>query len=253
MSEPGSVTLQRTLYASRNPTRRYLHRSRRDWVLSQLRSLPAVAGRRILEIGPGSGVYLPALTEAGETVVALDREEAYLQAARQLPDEHGVAVYFVQGDLRAPPLAPGSVDVILCSEVIEHVPHSPDLLSALAGLLSRDGVLILTTPQPWSPIELLGRIAFLPGIVHLLRWIYREPIEPTGHINLLSRARLEAQIDAAGLEVVGRDVMGLYLPVVGEFGGERGARWLAGLDRWMRGSPFEALLWTQCYRLRRRC
>lgn len=251
MSEPGSVALQRTLYESRNPTRRYLHRSRRDWVVSQLQSLPAAVGRRVLEIGPGSGVYLPALAEVGETVLALDCEMAYLQAARQVADEHGASVHFVQGDLRAPPLAPGSVDVILCSEVIEHVPDSPDLLGALAGLLNRDGVLILTTPQPWSPVELLGRIAFLPGIVHLLRWIYREPIEPTGHINLLSRARLQAQFDAAGLEVVARDVMGLYLPVLGEFGGERGARWLAWLERSMRGSPLEALLWTQCYRLRR--
>lgn len=248
------VTLQRTLYQSRNPTRRYLHCARRDWVQRMIqRCAKARLGGIGVEIGPGSGVYLAMLATATAQVLAVDREYAYLRAARDLATDAngGSSTSYVQGDLRQPPLAPASVDLLLCSEVIEHVEDSPALLQALADLLAPGGRLILTTPQPLSPLELLGKIAFLPGVIHLLRWIYREPVEPTGHINLLSRRRLENQISDAGLTVIRRDVLGLYLPVIAEFGGVWGQRLLARLEPVFRRPLLRSLLWTQCYLVQR--
>ncbi|EAQ96531.1 class I SAM-dependent methyltransferase [Congregibacter litoralis] len=252
--EEQRVALQATLYASRNPTRRYLHCARRDWVLAQLRELGSQGSiKQALELGPGSGVYLPALSQLAQRVVALDVEPGHLRAAKHLLAAEGeaVSVGFVQGDLRSGILQGGSVDLLLCSEVIEHVADSAGLLKAMAGALSPQGTLILTTPQPLSPVELLGKIAFLPGIIHLLRLVYREPVEPTGHINLLSAAQLKTQCTAAGFVVRKQARMGFYLPILGEFGGNWGQRFLAAIDRKLQGSRFEAVLWTQCYLLRK--
>lgn len=241
-----AVALQHSLYTSRNPTRRYLHCRRRDWVLKQLEACGPTA--LALELGPGSGVYLPSLAALSETTLALDYDGAQLRAARATVRDLGATkLAYLQGDLRKLPIADESVDLLLLSEVIEHVRGSALLLSALGKLLKPGGKLILTTPQPFSPLELLGRIAFLPGMLQLLRFIYREPIEPTGHINVLRRRCLEQQLFAAGFRILKRDTLGLYLPVVAEFGGKRGQRFLARVESLLQRTPLRCLLWTQCY------
>lgn len=249
------LELQQTIYQSRNPTRRYLHQSRRRWVTDALQRLAPVS--RALELGPGSGVYLATLAACAETVVALDSQAAFLVTARRRLEVQGQAhvavgrVIFVQGDLQAPPLAAGSVDLLLCSEVIEHLPDSVAVLESLVRLLAPTGRLVLTTPQPFSPLELLGGIAYLPGIITLLRWIYREPIEATGHIGLVSPRALTRQFREAGLQVLESEVMGLYLPGIAEFGGSWGQRLLERLEGPLRASPLRWILWTQCYVLAR--
>ena len=86
-------------------------------------------------------------------------------------------------------------DVVLCSEVIEHVPHAnkPVFVQQLAQLLTSDGYLILTTPRgdvweewkkiapPNQPVEdwvteqQLGRLLSDGGFRHL--GLERIPIE----------------------------------------------------------------------------
>src|SRR5665213_733767 len=79
--------LQETLYESSNPTRRWLHCSRRDWVIAAINRWGVGVGRA-LEVGPGSGVYLPTLAAAATEVVAIDIEDAYLDRLRQLEREY---------------------------------------------------------------------------------------------------------------------------------------------------------------------
>jgi SAM-dependent methyltransferase len=223
------LALQDTLYASRNPTRRRLHATRRAWIEDALRSL-AGAGRAA-EVGPGSGVYLPLMTSLFGSVTAVDVEEAFLARARTVAD-----VGVVRGDISALPA--GAFDVVLCSEVIEHVPDPASMLRGLRRLLAPGGTLVLSTPLRWSPLEILGRVAFLPGIVHLVRAVYREPVLPTGHVSLLSARALRRDLAAAGLRVRRSGRTGLYLPLLAELGGDAVLRRLERSGR---------LLWTQLY------
>src|SRR5882724_12373918 len=62
------LALQRALYESRNPTRRWLHCTRRDWIAGRLTRLAADGRRAALEVGPGSGVYVPLLARLFERV-----------------------------------------------------------------------------------------------------------------------------------------------------------------------------------------
>src|SRR4030042_2611612 len=78
------VRHQQTLYASRNPTRRWLHTSRREWIIAAIGRTAAKRHKRALEIGSGSGVYLPTLAQHYDQVVASDLEAFYLKHAQSL-------------------------------------------------------------------------------------------------------------------------------------------------------------------------
>ncbi|MEO0437016.1 MAG: class I SAM-dependent methyltransferase [Pseudomonadota bacterium] len=252
MSEHPLVALQRTLYESSNPTRRYLHCRRRDWVKNAVLSVPTA--KVAMEVGPGSGVYLGALLEQSQLLIAFDAELLHLQSARALPElaNSATPVSFIQGDLAAAPIAPCSVDMLLCSEVFEHINPSVPSLSALSSLLSRDGVMIFTTPQPGSLIEIFGRFAYRPPFINLLRTIYKEPIEPTGHINVTSANRLKSAFAAANLQIEQEDYLGFYLPLLAEFGGHWGARLQQRIEGRLRKTFLRTMLWTQCYVVRRK-
>ena len=242
--------LQDTLYSSRNPTRRWLHVARRDWIVAAVRRY-GVHGGRALEVGPGSGVYLPVLAEKAAIVVAADIEEAYLDQARELTDIID-QLEVVRDDITASKLEPGAYQLVLCTEVIEHIADSPSALAGLAKALSKEGVVVLSTPQTFSPLELAAKIAFLPGVIHLVKWIYREPIIPTGHINLLTEGQLRRQLEQAGLVVEETFKSGFYLPLVAELGGKPGKRFLQWCESRLKNSRLSWLLWTQCYVLRPR-
>jgi SAM-dependent methyltransferase len=241
------VALQRTLYESRNPTRRWLHTSRRDWIASRLERLAATRdSRRALEVGPGSGVYLPLLATLYEEVVASDVEPAYLEHARGLCGEHR-NLKLVIDDIARTHLEPASFDLVLCSEVVEHLPDASAALASIRGLLRSGGVLVLSTPQRYSPIEVLGRLAFRPGIVRLVRRLYREPILDPGHVNVLTARQVVSDMAAAGFRIIEAKRAGLYLPVLAELGGSVALRLERRLEARLRGGRAEGLLWTQCY------
>jgi SAM-dependent methyltransferase len=238
------VALQQTLYRSANPTRRWLHCARRDWIADALHRHAPQGPARALEIGPGSGVYLPVLANLFAEVVATDIEAAYLKHAaplrQRLPN-----LQLVPDDICASALVPHSFDLILCTEVIEHIADSAAALRGMRRLLKPGGVLVLSTPQRYSPLELAAKVAFLPGVIQLVRRVYREPVLETGHINLMTARTVARQLHDAGLEVAERHESGLYLPLVAEFGGAWGLKLEQWLERRLRGGAGRNLLWTQ--------
>lgn len=240
------LALQRALYESRNPTRRWLHCTRRDWIAAQLTRLAADRRGAALEVGPGSGVYVPLLARLFDRVTVSDVHDAYLDAARALAAGHP-NVTVVQDDIRRPALPSASFDVVLCTEVIEHVSESPAALAGMRRLLRPGGVLLLSTPQRYSPLEVCSKIAFLPGIIDLVRVVYREPILPTGHINLMTARQIRRQLAEAGFTIRESHTSGVYVPVLAELGGEPARRLAAWLEGRLRGGPLQWLLWTQYY------
>jgi SAM-dependent methyltransferase len=234
--------LQRTLYTSKNPTRRWLHVSRRDWINAAIRRHGSM--HRALEVGPGSGVYLPVLAEVAKEVVATDIEDAYLDRLQPLCEVYP-SLRLQRDDITHSNLPDGHFGLILCTEVIEHIRDSPRALAEMRRLLEPDGTLLLSTPQRYSPLEIFSKIAFLPGVIDLVRMIYREPVLETGHINLMTSATLRSQLAQAGFAIRESYAAGVYIPVVAELLGGTALRIEMALDRWLRGSRLQWLLWTQ--------
>jgi SAM-dependent methyltransferase len=243
-TEAELLPLLETLYNSRNPTRRWLHRTRRDWIIGKLRQY--AQGDRALEIGFGAGVYLPALAELFTEVVGTDLEEAHLRHAR------GIALKYpnlrlMRDDIVDSRLPASSFSLVLCSEVVEHLPDAGPALATIHRLLEPGGILILSTPQRRSLMELSCKFAFLPGVINIVRRIYGEAVFETGHINLLSENQMTRQLEAAGLAIRERFKSGMYLPSVAEFLGGSGLRFEQWLEGRVRGRALDWMLWTQYY------
>jgi 2-polyprenyl-3-methyl-5-hydroxy-6-metoxy-1,4-benzoquinol methylase len=235
--------LQLTLYESKNPTRRWLHRSRRDWIVEAITRW-GTESRCALEIGPGSGVYLPTLAATASEVVGVDIEDAYLDRLRPLEREHA-RLRLLHDDILDSSFEDGSFDLILCSEVIEHIADSRRALAEMRRLLSPSGTLILSTPQKYSPLELFSKLAFLPGIIDVVRWIYKEPILETGHINVMTKGTLRKQLRQAGFTILETYASGVYVPVLAELLGDRALRIEKVLEHRFRSSRWDGFLWTQ--------
>lgn len=239
----GQIAFQANLYESNNPTRRWLHNARREWVLHTLYQVTHCKDS-YLEIGIGCGIYTQAMSKRG-TVTAVDINSTFVDAANQLPN-----VKAQVADITTSSFLP-SHDIALCSEVIEHIPDSQAALRNIFLSLKPSGYLVLTTPNAYSTMELAARFLAFAPIVKLARTIYGESVDDLGHVNRLTQSQLRTQIAKAGFEVIRRTDVALYIPVIAEFGGTTGARICQWLARRLTGTRFSQFLWTQCWLLRR--
>jgi SAM-dependent methyltransferase len=242
----GDVEFQRRLYTDPNATRRQLHCARRDWVLGQALQY-SKPGDKLLEVGVGCGVFTEALSAAEREVTAVDINPAFLDNVRPL--SHVTA--HLKDATR--PLELGHHDVAICSEVLEHVPpaSSEGMLKALFDGLRPGGILILTTPQRFSTMELAARMLRFKPLLALARKIYGSADE-LGHINLLTSGQLKRQLLSAGFVPVKMERFGFYLPVAAEFGGNPGASVLKAAGNILDAIPgVRGLLWTQAWVLKR--
>lgn len=244
-------SLQQALYTSRNYTRRRLHQARLRWVSAAIAAhAAATSALRAMEYGPGSGIYLPVLGRHFAEVLAADVEQAYLCGIQSLASRVP-GLRLIVDDVQDSGFQANSFDLLLCSEVLEHVPRPDRALETLHRILRPGGIAVVTTPQRYSLMELCCKVAFLPGVIDLVRLIYREPVLETGHISLRSCAAFQQLIVASGLEIVEHDKFGLYLPLLAEFGGAWGGRVIEALERKLAATSANQLFWTQAYVLRK--
>ncbi len=245
-TESELLPLLETLYESSNPTRRWLHCTRRDWIVGKLRQCARERPGRAIEIGFGAGVYLPALAECFTAVVASDLDQAHLDHARAITAKFP-NLELVRDDITDSRLPAHGFSLALCSEVIEHIPGTERVLAGIRRLLEPGGILLLSTPQRWSLMEMAARLAFLPGIVGIVRRIYGEAVFDMEHTNLMTARETERQLRSAGFRIRERYKSGMYIPMVAEFGGERGRKFEEWVERRVRGHALDSMLWTQYY------
>ncbi|MBM4429243.1 MAG: glycosyltransferase [Chloroflexi bacterium] len=151
------------------PLQRYWQR-RRHKIVTQM----ADARRPSLDIGCGSSRILSALAEH---TIGLDIDRGKLLYARR----YGRPL--VQGSVFTLPFPAESFEQIVCSEVIEHLPSSPQPFLEIARVLKDGGHLILGTPDygrlSWLIIERLYKI-FAPdayGDQHITHYRAGELVE----------------------------------------------------------------------------
>ena len=126
------------------------------WVLPPVRSASEVRrlavlvrhldlrpGERLLDIGCGSGHLSDCCGRRGARVVATDIAPAGVAAARARFPAAGA---FVAGDAYAMPLRPASFDVVVLSEVLEHLENVDAGLEEACQLLRPCGRLLVTVP-----------------------------------------------------------------------------------------------------------
>jgi SAM-dependent methyltransferase len=158
------------------------------WAWERRRALlleEAAAGERVLDLGCGAGRFVAALRDAGADPVGVDLAEAALERARRnVPG----------GEFRATTdeIPDSSVDLIWCSEVLEHVPDTAALLSEARRVLKTGGRLLVTTPSHDLPRRVL---------IALLRW--EGHFDPLGqHVRFYTTRSLTRVLETFAFEAV---------------------------------------------------
>jgi ubiquinone/menaquinone biosynthesis C-methylase UbiE len=104
-------------------------------------------GKEVLDAACGVGYGIEILSRAGAaSVTGVDRDPAAIQEAEARFGEYATAL--VEGDLGELPFPDSSFDVLLSFETIEHVQEPEKALAELRRVLRRDGVLVISSPNP---------------------------------------------------------------------------------------------------------
>jgi SAM-dependent methyltransferase len=157
-------------------------------------------GDHLLDVGSGFGRHVFECARRGARVVALDYaadEVADTAATLAAMAEAGeIEADRVAGALRADarrlPFADASFDVVITSEVLEHIGDDVAAIAEMVRVLKPGGRFAATVP------------AWLPEVINWkLSDEYHAPKAPGGHVRIYTRTELRAKLVAAGLDLDG--------------------------------------------------
>jgi len=89
----------------------------------------------------------------------LNQREAAMGAARsgyRVKERHMQPIHFMSGDIFRLPFADNSVDILISSEVVEHLPDPLPALREMQRVLKTGGYAMVTTPNPRNLPEMVG-------------------------------------------------------------------------------------------------
>ena len=125
----------------------FRHRAR--LIFSMIDSLSLPAGRKVLDAGCGYGVYSFMMAERKHHITCIDISAERIRAVKQRISEYppfASAISAERGTLTDLPYKDHQFDLIICSEVLEHMEEDVKAVSELVRVLAPGGYLVLTTP-----------------------------------------------------------------------------------------------------------
>ena len=138
-------------------------------------------GKRILDVGCGTGKLAGILKAAGNNVRGLDGSSGAVRMAR----EEGIEAVNCDLERDEWPVPCESVDVVVAAEIIEHIYDTDRFLQMIRTCLVPGGVLIVSTP---NLVALGRRLLMLLGYAPHMECAIRE--HDAGHIRYFVRETL---------------------------------------------------------------
>jgi SAM-dependent methyltransferase len=152
-------------------------------------------GTRFIDVGAGAGRHSYEALRRGAVVTAFDMDEVELKgvddmfgaldAAGEVPPGGRAEVRV--GDVLQMPYDDGEFDVVLASEILEHVPQDERAIAELVRVLAPGGVLAVTVPR-WLPERVC--------------WALSDEYHANegGHVRIYRADELAAKVVATGME-----------------------------------------------------
>ena len=144
---------------------------------------PYRKNNRLLDIGCGAGSFLKAAARQNWKAFGLEVSQSAIEHARSL----GFEVF--HGEIEEANYADGYFDVVIASELLEHLPDPRALLSSISRILRPGGLFWATTPH--------GR-----GISARILGVDWSTVCPPEHLQLFSVAGIKRLLSSAGFSQV---------------------------------------------------
>jgi SAM-dependent methyltransferase len=167
-------------------------------------------GQLVLDVGAGFGRHAFEVARRGAAIVALDYGEpevvatrstiaAMVEAGEITADRFAGAL---RGDATRLPFSDETFDVVITSEVLEHIQDDVAAIAEMYRVLKPGGIFAVTVPS-WLPEVINWRLSS----------DYHAPASKGGHVRIYSAVELAAKLRAAGLHIEARHrAHGLHSP-----------------------------------------
>jgi 2-polyprenyl-3-methyl-5-hydroxy-6-metoxy-1,4-benzoquinol methylase len=149
----------------------------------------------ILIIGPGKNPLAKDLVGNGlvKSIDFVDHNQESIDYQKDLLKDVQVPLKFIKGELsKENPLVEFQAiyDVIICTEVIEHVRNDIELIKAIHAFLDSNGVAIMSVPNGWIDIALM----------RFDKKYMNDENKNTGHVNFYSPQKLYKIFEENGFD-----------------------------------------------------
>ena len=184
---------------------------RANLLSKELSRLPRL---RLLDIGGGRGYLSLRITKMGFKVTILEKDRDAISFAKQLFRSNKTRAKFLSENFfdYCPKL---KYDIVLLSEVLEHLDDLKALDHIKRNLLKYEGYLVISVPASTEPIELSN--------------------DPQGHLRVYSKEFLRNQIQNSGYKTIsiftwGGLLLSIYIRYINQRVAKRGPRQGMGLS-----------------------
>ncbi|MCG5434399.1 methyltransferase domain-containing protein [Mycobacterium sp. MYCO198283] len=154
-------------------------------------------GSKVIDVGCGAGRHAFEAYRRGADVIAFDQDEAELAGVEAIlrgMAEEGQAPASATAEVRAGdalalPYDDETFDVVIASEILEHVPADDVAIAELTRVLKTGGTLVVTVPR-WLPERIC--------------WLLSDSYHANegGHIRIYRADRLRSKIASRGMRFV---------------------------------------------------
>jgi SAM-dependent methyltransferase len=156
------------------------------------------AGRRVLDLGCGKGRHSFEALKRGAHVVSLDLDEESLREVlilgAAIEEEARVqsesSLRCIRADALSLPFSSDTFDVVIASEVLEHIEQDAGVLKEMARVLRPHGTLAVSVPRRWP---------------EAICWMLSENYHAKdgGHVRIYSADEMRAKVHTAGFRELG--------------------------------------------------
>ncbi|MDZ7332836.1 MAG: methyltransferase domain-containing protein [candidate division KSB1 bacterium] len=164
--------------------------SNEDRIYQNLNRVTGFDGKKILEVGAGSGRDSFQLARKNAIVYVLDYSPRALEIIKKLDEQQGVSLILIQSDALHLPFANETLDIVFHQGLMEHFAEPGPLLSEQFRVLKPGGLLLVDVPQRYHIYTLIKHVLIL-----LNRWF-------AGWETQFSIGQLKRIVQQAGFTVV---------------------------------------------------
>lgn len=177
-------------------------RTRSGWFNTASRELlpgvPIAPGMAVVDVGCGFGPYTSFCAQVGADVTFLDMQESQVTALQsRLSNIARGAVTGLTSDCNPIPLADECADLVICTEVMEHV-EDPDKLMGELNRIARPGATCLLSVPDSRSEKLMEHVA------------HRSYFQKPNHIRVFSAESFQRLVVGEGLQIQRHDTIGAF-------------------------------------------